>query len=86
MKGNLPTSLTTFFGYADTTHAHQTRNSKRYILRIPTVKTTRFGLNSIKVKCVKCWNLFDSNHPSINFTNITKNSIKGLIKKEFFST
>ena len=56
INNNLPPPLNNTFQLASISHDHTTRSSSRYTVRIPAVKTTVYGLRSIKSQA--CHELF----------------------------
>ena len=58
IKGILPPSLQNTFILSSTAHTYKTRSSIQHKVMIRTVKTTVYGLRSIKFQTFQDWNFF----------------------------
>ena len=58
IKGILPPSLQNTFILSSTAHTYKTRSSIQHKIKIPTVKTTVYGIRSIKFQSCQDWNYF----------------------------
>ena len=74
----VPFSLNSFFTYLSDTHNYRTRSAN--ILRLPSVKTARFGTKSIRFSGAKIWNEFYKNI-SDKMTILSLNKLKHFHKK-----
>ena len=55
LNNNLQDSFREFFKYANNQHQYHTREACNNKITIPHVKTTHFGLQSIKYNAAKDW-------------------------------
>ena len=58
IKGILPPPLQNTFILSSTAHTYKTRSSIQHKIKIPTVKTTVYGIRSIKFQSCQDWNYF----------------------------
>ena len=88
---NIPSVFCNILHLTENSHLFNTRNIKYKSFIIPTVRTTIFGLNSIKSKSVGIWNSYPLFGPSLwnktdseckSITNL--NTFKHAIKNMFF--
>ena len=78
-----PFSLQNIFDFSRNAHDHGLRNQLR--LSQKNVRTTKYGLNSIKSQCVNAWNNFTSlGLISNNNWPISNNSLKNQLKSHYF--
>ena len=78
-----PKPLQTMFILSNNYHEHGLRNQLRLVQT--NVRTTRFGLNSIKAKCIKAWNKFTNNgFISIDTWPMSNSLLKNRLKSHYF--
>ena len=81
LKKMVPSSLQNMFVFSRC-HNHGLRNQLR--LSMMNVRTTRYGLNSIKSKCIKAWNKFSNEGLiSINDWPMSNNRLRDRLKSHF---
>ena len=56
LNSSLPAIFDDLFIHFKEQHSHNTRGTRRYVLNIPTTKTSFYGSGSVQVKSVKDWN------------------------------
>ena len=54
----LPPSLQDQFHYIHENHAHQTKLSTQYCVKVPKSNTVTYGINSITGQAARSWNFF----------------------------
>ena len=62
-QNNLPTDLMNLFSYSSDVHttSRELNSTVNKLIYIPKVKTTTYGLDSIRYKCATLWNKFFKN-------------------------
>ena len=76
-----PLVMKNIFNFLRKTHKYLTRNSE-YRLKLPKVKTTTYGLNSIEYKCISVWNSMILKFDDNKLNNLNKNDIISYIKND----
>ena len=56
INGNLPSTLKDTFTFTKTAHKYNTRGSAQHQIVIPKVKTSIYGIRSIKYQSIQIWN------------------------------
>ena len=64
---SLPKTSENFFQYSKNQHNHNTRDSSSKKIVLPQVKTTHYGLQSIKYRAGKDWNNIQQKLTTFNF-------------------
>ena len=78
---NIPSVFCNILNLAENSHLiNYTRNIKYFI--IPTVRTTIFGLNSIKSKSVGIWNSYNRTFYMLKLFDKKRNYCKCFIKND----
>ena len=82
----LPEAFNEFFQFANNQHDHNTRDAIRKRINLPQVKTTQYGLNSIKNKSAKDWNNIQQKVTNFNFeeNHLSKSKFVNALKIYFF--
>ena len=62
-QNNLPTDLMNLFSYSSDVHTtfRELKSTVNKLIYIPKVKTTTYGIDSIRYKCATLWNKFFKN-------------------------
>ena len=83
----LPTVFNDFFQYTNNQHNHLTRDASKNKIITPQVKTTQYGLHSIKYKTAKDWNQIQQKLATFNFQNdyLPKSKFVTALKAYFFA-
>ena len=83
---NLPSSFDNFFQILRNQNELNTRASSKNKVHIPQVRTTQYGLNSIKYKCATNWNNIQNN-VDFNFNEeyLSINKFTEALKRKLFS-
>ena len=85
LDNSIPNPLKNMFTLKNGIHAHNTRNP--FCLAQHNVRTTRFGLNSIKSQCIQTWNRFVNLKVICNKPwPFSKRHITNNLKEYFFTT
>ena len=82
---SLPTDLTHLFKISKEIHEHETCSAHNNCLFIPSVKTTKYGINSLTYKGPVLWNKMSRYIPEINKIKNVKH-FKSIIKEYYLST
>ena len=69
LSHNIPGTFRDFFKYANNQHQHHTREAYDNRITMPHVKTTRYGLQSIKYKAAKDWDDIKKELKNIDFSD-----------------
>ena len=86
IKKEVPKCLLNLFDLVCNQHHHNTRSAISEKMKLPTVRTTHYGLNSIAYKSAKDWNNLQLTlNIEHNNSNITKYTFTRAIKSIFFS-
>ena len=83
----LPLSLKNLLTNENNLHNYSTRNSTNHQLALPQVKTTYYGLHSIRYRTAKHWNSVQ-NSLNLNFANnfgSSRKFLKAFFKKNIHS-
>ena len=86
LKGKLPQSFENTFKQLKDLNSVSTRNTTSGCLFIPSVSSTRYGINSIVRKSIISWNKFANIFKTKNICNMSRNELKTQISKYFLST
>ena len=81
---DLPDDLSNLFDLVSDKHAHQTRSAVNNSLYIPKIKTSNYGLKSLKYQCPTQWNLL-KNKIVIDHKNQTCVPINEIRNKNHFN-
>lgn len=83
---SLPDTFQDFFQYTNGQHNHNTRESTYNKITLPHVKTTSYGLQSIKYKTAKDWNNIQKKLADYNFQQeyLSKSKFISSLKKYYF--
>ena len=76
LNSHSPVDLSSVFNLSYQQTAHQTRGSTIKLLRRPNVKTTVFGLNSIRYKSILNWNSFQSFYTKQDLASLSLTKLK----------
>ena len=68
----LPPSLQNIFILVENIHEHNTRNSNLKCLSLPSTKTIKYGINSIKYQSISTWNKFINLYHHIDMSALSK--------------
>ena len=79
---NIPSVFYNILQLTENSHIFNTRNIKYKSFIIPTVKTSIFGLNSIKSKSVGIWNFYNRQFYMLKLFDKKRNYCKGFIKND----
>ena len=69
LSNNLPETFRDLFTYASNQHQYHTREAYSNEITIPQVKTTHYGLQSIKYKAARDLDKIQKELKSINFSD-----------------
>ena len=92
---HLPVSLSSLFLKTSDIHHHATRNNDNQKLHVPSINTSKYGINSIKHQCILNWNsslnrsklLFNNTlNNTTTVRNMTRNQYKKILYKSFFTS
>jgi len=78
LQGNLPSDVLSTLNYEEIDHVPATRGKAIKLLKLSTVKTSNFGLNSFSRLSSKQWNELLKNHPDIDIRNLDADDLKTL--------
>jgi len=81
LQGNLPSDVLSTLNFDEIDHKTGTRGKAIKLLKLSTVKTTNFGLNSFSRLSSKQWNELLINHPDTDFHNLDTDELKSLATK-----
>jgi len=81
LQGNLPSDVLSTLNFEEIDHAVGTRRKAIKLLKLSTVKTLNFGLNSFSRLSSKQWNELILNHLDTDIKNIDTNDLKTLAIK-----
>ena len=81
---SLPNTFSRYFKKVNETHSHFTRNNRNELLSQPSVRTIRYGIDSIKYKSIKAWNEIQRN-ASDDLQNLKRSTFKHNIKKHILN-
>ena len=79
---NIPSVFCNILHLTENSHLFNTRNIKYKSFIIPTVRTTIFGLNSIKSKSVGIWNSYNRTFYILKLFDKKRNYCKCFIKND----
>ena len=83
---NLPSSFDNFFQILRNQNELNTRASSKNKVHIPQVRTTQYGLNSIKYKCATNWNNIQNNVDfNFNEEHLSISKFTEALKRKLFS-
>lgn len=83
LKNNLPSDVLSTFNFDEIDHKTVTRGNDTKLLKLSTVKTTNFGLNSLSRLSSKQWNELLLNYPDTDIHNLDTDDLKSLATKYF---
>ena len=88
LKNTLPHCFKNYFKTLKETYRSNvsTRNSKSGCLYLPSVKSTKYGLNSIKIKSINAWNLFSNILKEGDLLQLTRTDLKKRIIAYFLNS
>ena len=88
LKSKLPTSFDNYFTTTANIYTPDvtTRNSKNGCLFVPSVNSTKYGLNSIKIKAIVAWNCFIKIFKNLNLLELSRSKLKANIKSHFLDS
>ncbi len=86
LNNKLPKSFENTFQKLEELIPITTRNSKLGCLFIPSIVSTRYGINSITRKSIISWNFFANKFKETKICNMTRYKLKNEIKDYFIST
>ncbi len=78
LQGNLPSDVLSTLNFNEIDHKIYTRGKNIKLLKLSTVKTTNYGLNSFSRLSSKQWNELLLNHPDTDFHNLETENLKSL--------
>ena len=86
LNNNLPGTFRDFFKYANNQHQYHTREAYNNKITLPQVKTTCYGLQSIKYKATKDWDKIEKKLKNIDFSDkyLSKTKFSKLFKQHYF--
>ena len=76
LHGNLPPALNNAFKLTDFSHDYVTRGTVLHKVKSPPVRTTVFGLRSIKFQSCQDWNFFIQHFKNMSLFNKSKSVCK----------
>ena len=83
--GALPEPLITTYGI-DFSHRFNTRANTRGLINSRSVRTSTFGLKSIRHQSIISWHLSQSALPHIKLRDLTRSQLKLALKRHFIDT
>ena len=85
LNNSLPTDVLTTLNFEEIDHPRETRRNESKLLKLSTVNTLNFGLNSFTRLSSKQWNELRSNHPDINLCEADTDVLKSLATNFYLS-
>lgn len=83
---NLPANFENYFIAIKDLYHIKTKNSNSGLLFKPFVKTTRYGLNSIKHRSISSWNYYSKHLKNTDLFIVLRKDFKKLITDDFISS
>ena len=83
IKGELPDALSNTFQLVRHTHSYNTRSSLQNKVTIPAVRTTIYGIRSIKYQSCQIWNFLISKHRGDEMNKKSKSECKKIIRNYY---
>ena len=83
---NMPPALENTFQLVASSHDYLTRKSVQHNVSVPSVRTTIYGLKSIKYQSCQPWNLFINHFKDTLLHTKSKSVCKKIICNFFFNT
>ena len=79
-------TLATYFPalHSRNKHNYQTRSTTHNLLRVPLLRTKKFGKESVKYQYIRDWNNFERKFPQIPENNLSYMKIKRILKQVTF--
>jgi hypothetical protein len=86
VNNKLPSVLCNLFNVARIPQIVSTRGAAMGTLLKPSVKTIRYGLNSIKFRSICNWNNIQSSVPKIALSNVTATILRFIVRNFILNT
>ena len=83
LNGNLPSDVLSTLDFEEIDHLRGTRRKKCKLLKLSTVNTLNFGLNSFTRLASKQWNELLRNHPDTDLCDLDTDDLKSLATSYF---
>ena len=80
LNGLAPINISSTLDLCYASHSYATRISTLKFLQRPEVRTSHYGLNSIRYQSIICWNSLQSSQPRLDIRAVSYTKIKALSK------
>ena len=81
-----PLAIQHTFNLNQLPQTHVTRRQNAKHLTTPSVRTTKFGLNSVRFQAITNWNTLLMHFKDIDLTSVSKSKLKSLVSKFLMSS